>query len=189
MKNASFFGHSVSRLILGDNPMNGYSYIGHRIPGKEMVAYYSAERFKETLFHAEELGYQTMLPLADPYVVRILKAERHGQIRLGVEIDQKNVVALSYKPGSQVDGGGGFPDTAFLIRYCDYFCHWVTSLFYRRCSYHLGPSSSRMFSRTPASRRAAQCCDAFKAEVSFWCYPRLAIPLSRWRTSFFVLHL
>ena len=56
MKNASFFGHSVSRLILGDNPMNGYSYIGHRIPGKEMVAYYSAERFKETLFHAEELG-------------------------------------------------------------------------------------------------------------------------------------
>ena len=76
MKNASFFGHSVSRLILGDNPMNGYSYISHRIPGKEMVAYYSAERFKETLFHAEELGYQTMLPLADPYVVRILKEYR-----------------------------------------------------------------------------------------------------------------
>ena len=45
----------------------------------------------------------------------------------------------------------------------------------------LGPSFSRMFSRTPASRRAAQCCEAFKAEVSFWCYPRLAIPLSRWR--------
>ncbi len=48
-------------------------------------------------------------------------------------------------------------------------------------SYHPGPSFSRMFSRTPASRQAAQCCDAFKAEVSFWCYPRLAIRLSRWR--------
>ena len=37
----------------------------------------------------------------------------------------------------------------------------------------------------PASCRAAQCCEAFKAEVSFWCYPRLAIPLSRWRALFF----
>ena len=30
-----------------------------------------------------------------------------------------------------------------------------------------------MFCRTPASRGAAQCCDAFKAEVSFWCCPDL----------------
>ena len=37
--------------------------------------------------------------------------------------------------------------------------------------YLSGPSFSRMFSRTSASRGAAQCCDAFKAEVSFWCCP------------------
>ena len=64
MKTVSFFGHTASKLILGDNPMNGYSYIGHRIPGKEMVEYYTAEKFLETLFHAQELGYKTMLPLA-----------------------------------------------------------------------------------------------------------------------------
>lgn len=76
MKTVSFFGHTASKLILGDNPMNGYSYIGHRIPGKEMVEYYTAEKFLETLFHAEELGYKTMLPLADPFVIRMLKEYR-----------------------------------------------------------------------------------------------------------------
>ena len=76
MKTVTFFGHTVSKLILGDNPMNGYSYIGHRIPGKEMVAYYTAEKFMETLFRAEELGYRTMLPLADPFVIRMLKQYR-----------------------------------------------------------------------------------------------------------------
>ncbi len=76
MKNVPFFGHSVSKLIIGDNPMNGYSYIGQRISGTEMKRYYTAERFKETLFHMEELGYNTMLPLADPYVIRLLKEYR-----------------------------------------------------------------------------------------------------------------
>ena len=36
-----------------------------------------------------------------------------------------------------------------------------------------GPSFSRMSSQTSASRGAAQCRDAFKAEVSFWCCPDL----------------
>ena len=76
MKYVNFFGHQTSKLIVGDNPMNGYSYIGHRIPGSEMVSFYTAEKFKETLFRMEELGYKTMLPLADPYVIRLLKEYR-----------------------------------------------------------------------------------------------------------------
>ena len=76
MDYVNFFSHQVSKLIVGDNPMNGYSYIEHRISGDEMVRFYTAEKFKETLFHMEELGYNTMLPLADPYVIRLLKEYR-----------------------------------------------------------------------------------------------------------------
>ena len=36
----------------------------------------------------------------------------------------QDIEALPDEAGTQVDGGGGFPDTAFLIRDCDYFGHW-----------------------------------------------------------------
>ena len=76
MRHVNFFGHSISRLVLGDNPMTGHSYIEHRIPGREMTAYYTAETIKKTLFDAEALGYDAMLPLADPYMIRVLKEYR-----------------------------------------------------------------------------------------------------------------
>lgn len=79
MNKVNFFGHEVSKLIIGDNPMNGHSYIEDKIPGKEMKSWYTAERIKEALFHMEEMGYNTMLPLADPYIIRILQEyERDG---------------------------------------------------------------------------------------------------------------
>jgi len=46
-----------------------------------------------------------------------------------------------------------------------------------------------MFSRTPASRRAAQCCEAFNAEVSFCCYSRRLFDCQGVRTSQTALHL
>ncbi len=82
MQTVSFFGHSVSRLILGDNPMTGHSYIEHRITGREMLAFYTAETIKKTLFEAEALGYSAMLPLADPYMIRVLKEYRRDGGRL-----------------------------------------------------------------------------------------------------------
>lgn len=76
MNTVNFFGKQVTKLIIGDNPMNGHSYIEDVLPGAEMLHYYTAERFKETLFRAEECGYNTMLPLADPYVIRLLQEYR-----------------------------------------------------------------------------------------------------------------
>ena len=73
MNYVNFFGHKVSKLIVGDNPMTGHSYIEDKTPGIEMLKYYTAEKIKETFHHLEELGYNTMLPLADPYLVRLLK--------------------------------------------------------------------------------------------------------------------
>lgn len=79
MNTVDFFGHKVSKLIVGDNPINGHSYIEDKITGKEMKEYYTSEKIKEALFEIEAQGYNTMLPLADPYIIRILEEyQREG---------------------------------------------------------------------------------------------------------------
>ena len=79
MRTVNFFGHQVSKLIVGDNPFTGHSYIEHIVSCEEMLAFYTAEKIKETLFELEACGYNTILPLADPYIVRLLREyERDG---------------------------------------------------------------------------------------------------------------
>ena len=77
MNYVDFFGHQVSKLIIGDNPFNGHSYITKFIPGKEMRDYYTEDKILEEMFKMEELGINTMLPLADPYIIRILEHYRN----------------------------------------------------------------------------------------------------------------
>ena len=72
MNYVDFFGHKVSKIIVGDNPMTGHSYIEDKTTGYDMLSYYTAENIKKTLKHMEELGINTMLPLADPYMVRVI---------------------------------------------------------------------------------------------------------------------
>ena len=69
----NFFGTQISRLILGDNPFNGHSYIADKTSGTEMMNYYSEEKIIETLFLAQRYGMNTWLPLADPYIIRIIQ--------------------------------------------------------------------------------------------------------------------
>lgn len=59
-----FFGRRVSRLILGDNPFNGHSYIPDFATGIEMNDFYTEDKIIETLFNAEKAGINTILPLA-----------------------------------------------------------------------------------------------------------------------------
>lgn len=73
MVTVDFFGKKVSKLIVGDNPMTGHSYIEDVTTGAEMKQYYTAENIKATFKHIEEMGINTMLPLADPYIVRLLQ--------------------------------------------------------------------------------------------------------------------
>ena len=76
MNYVDFFGHKVSKLIIGDNPFNGHSYITSFIPGIEMRDYYTEEKIVEEMHKMEELGVNTMLPLADPYIIRVLQHYR-----------------------------------------------------------------------------------------------------------------
>ena len=72
MQYVDFFGKKVSKLIVGDNPITGHSYIPHLIPGTDMIDYYKTENVLKLLFELEELGVNTMLPLAHPYILRVL---------------------------------------------------------------------------------------------------------------------
>ena len=50
MNTVNFFGHEISKLIIGDNPMTGHSYIQNVITGQEMMDFYTAEKIKEAMF-------------------------------------------------------------------------------------------------------------------------------------------
>jgi len=71
MKTVDFFGTQVTKLILGDNPVHGHSYIGDVTPGSKMMDYYSADNYLQLLRHAEELGINAYLGLANDYTIRI----------------------------------------------------------------------------------------------------------------------
>ncbi len=73
MKQVEFLGHKISKLIIGDNPFTGHSYIEDKTTGQEMLDYYTAENLKKAFKRMEELGYTGMLPLANPYIVRLLQ--------------------------------------------------------------------------------------------------------------------
>ena len=64
-ENCRFFGTQVSKLILGDNPVHGHSYIEDITPGSKMMDYYTADNFLKLLRHAEELGINAYLGLAN----------------------------------------------------------------------------------------------------------------------------
>ncbi len=73
MNTVNFFGHQVSKLIIGDNPFNGHSYITDHITGAEMREFHTTDKILEAMFEMQKYGYNTMLPLADPYIIRVLK--------------------------------------------------------------------------------------------------------------------
>ena len=76
MQYIDFYGHKVSKLIIGDNPFNGHSYIDAWISKNEMIDYHTEVRILDAMHQMEELGINTMLPLADPYIIRILQHYR-----------------------------------------------------------------------------------------------------------------
>ncbi len=73
MNTVNFFGHELTKIIIGDNPMSGHSYIEDKTSGADMKKFYTAENIKRTLHHIEELGFKGMLPLADPYMIRLVQ--------------------------------------------------------------------------------------------------------------------
>jgi hypothetical protein len=68
-----FFGVPVSRLIIGDNSMEGLSYIPKQYLSSEMLDYWTADRCVKALFEAEHWGYNAYMAVADPFLLRVIR--------------------------------------------------------------------------------------------------------------------
>ena len=69
----NFFGTEITRLILGDNPAHGNTYIPDLITRQEMSDYFTHENIVKMLFSAQEAGYNTILALASPQMLSALR--------------------------------------------------------------------------------------------------------------------
>jgi len=66
-----FFGHKVSKLIVGCNPISGNSHFSHELD-REMVDYFSAENAKKLLFQCEKRGITAMQFRGDRHLLRLI---------------------------------------------------------------------------------------------------------------------
>ncbi|MCL1793212.1 MAG: hypothetical protein FWG34_05025 [Oscillospiraceae bacterium] len=76
MKTVEFLGIPMTKVILGDNPFIGNSYVPETYPRKEMFDYYQADKVINALFAAEENGINTYMALADNYLIRLFQQYR-----------------------------------------------------------------------------------------------------------------
>ena len=61
----------VSRLILGGNPISGFSHQSSQTD-REMVRYFTSVHIKDLFAQAEKLGIQTVIARADRHIMRVL---------------------------------------------------------------------------------------------------------------------
>jgi hypothetical protein len=72
-----FFGTPVTRLIIGDNSMEGLSYIPRQHLSSEMLDYWTADRCVRALFEAEKRGINAYMAVADPFLLRVIRQYRN----------------------------------------------------------------------------------------------------------------
>ena len=78
LPSVDFCGVNVTRLILGANPFGGFSHQS-RERDKEMVAYYTIDRIKETWQRAEAAGINTIITNNEsPHVFQAVKEYLSG---------------------------------------------------------------------------------------------------------------
>jgi hypothetical protein len=66
---------TVSRLIVGGNPISGNSHVSSAMDN-DMMDYYTTERVLQTLHHCEKQGISTMQLRGDKHITRILREFR-----------------------------------------------------------------------------------------------------------------
>ncbi|MDR1238672.1 MAG: hypothetical protein LBK27_01030 [Treponema sp.] len=86
-----FFGTPVTRLIIGDNSMEGLSYIPKQHLSSEMADYWTADRCVRALFEAEQCGMNAYMAVADPFLLRVIRQYKN-------EGGKMHIMFQSYPP-------------------------------------------------------------------------------------------
>jgi hypothetical protein len=77
LPSVSFGSFQVSRLIIGGNPLRGYSHFSPELDS-EMAAYHTVENTVKTLIHAEAHGINTMLARGDEIIFDVFRDYREA---------------------------------------------------------------------------------------------------------------
>ena len=91
IQTVEFLQNQITRLILGDNPFIGNSYVPDTYPRKEMYDFYTAEKVLNALFTAEENGINTYMAIANPFLIRVFQQYRS-------EGGKMNIMFQTYPP-------------------------------------------------------------------------------------------
>lgn len=110
----NFLGTPLTRLMYGDNPFNGHSYVEQVHPGSEMVDYYTADRCVEALFEAEKGGINAYMALGEPFVLRVIRQYRQegGKMHVlfqsypAMDLDANLNMMMQYEPLGIYHQGG-----------------------------------------------------------------------------------
>ena len=96
---------SVSKIAIGGNPFSGFSHQNPKMD-LEMRRYYTYDRIKATLRHAEDLGINTIVARADNHISRLLMEywEQGGTIQW-VAQTLSEMVSLKGSIDAGVNGG------------------------------------------------------------------------------------
>ncbi|MCL2098859.1 MAG: hypothetical protein FWH24_00290 [Oscillospiraceae bacterium] len=87
----NFFGTQITRLILGDNPAHGNTYIPDLITREEMTGYFTPDNIVKMLFSSQDAGYNTVLALASPLMLDALR-------RFKAEGGKLHIIFQTYPP-------------------------------------------------------------------------------------------
>ena len=75
--------------------------------------------------HVEQVAFAEEHVIEGGALNVFLDAQAGGAVSLGITVDDKDSKVVGRKRGREVDGGGGFPDSAFLVCYRDYFTQMI----------------------------------------------------------------
>ena len=129
-----FCGLTVTRLFIGANPFGGFSH-QNEARSKEMVAYYTPERIKETWQRAEAAGINTMVTNNEtPHVLQAVREylADGGPLQWIAQMSKRNLPSMMEAVDDAVAIGakavyfhGGLVDGLYTERDADTLRTWV----------------------------------------------------------------
>lgn len=72
LKTVDFLGKQITRLIAGDNPVNGHTYIPEIITKDDLLGYHTEEKVLEAMRDSIQYGYNTWMPLGNDFMLRAI---------------------------------------------------------------------------------------------------------------------
>jgi hypothetical protein len=67
-----FLGRPITRLIAGDNPVNGHTYIPELVSKDDLLGYHTEEKVLEAMRDSLRFGYNAWLPLGSDFMLRVI---------------------------------------------------------------------------------------------------------------------